>query len=55
MTHHKFTYVFQSVDGRHKLNVVSTDYHSAYKEVMSILPGARLVDLIDTVVIIEVN
>ena len=55
MTHHKLTYVFQSADGEYKLHVISTDYHSAYKEVMSILPGARLVDLIDTVVIIEVN
>jgi hypothetical protein len=55
MTYHKLTYVFQSVDGGRKLNVISTDYHSAYKEVMNILPGARLVDLVDTVVIIEVN
>lgn len=50
MTQDMHTYVFQSNMGGHKITVVASDYHSAYKEIMNVLPGAKLVDFIDTVV-----
>ena len=49
MEYHKMTYVFQGSNGGHMISVDAWDYHSAYKEIMDVLPGARLVDLYDKV------